>query len=171
VSGFLFHYTSQVGLEGILRAKSIWATNIRYLNDAAEFRHTAGLLKTHTDRATIDEHCNLLLDTLYHDVFGVWWTEFTPLSIYVASFSTHADRLSQWRAYAPSGGYCIGFRASVLTRLALSQGYELVECIYGAAQKAQKIEVLVNGFSRRLTIFVASYPKTFCDLLGIRTIE
>lgn len=34
----LHHYTTQEGLLGIVESKSIWATNIYYLNDAAEYK-------------------------------------------------------------------------------------------------------------------------------------
>src|ERR1700745_2358870 len=34
----LYHYTTQAGLLGILTSKSIWASEIRFLNDATEFR-------------------------------------------------------------------------------------------------------------------------------------
>ena len=40
----LFHYTSQKGLEGILRSQTLWATNARYLNDASELRLMRGRL-------------------------------------------------------------------------------------------------------------------------------
>jgi len=32
----LWHYTTVTGLEGMLRSREIWATNIRYLNDDEE---------------------------------------------------------------------------------------------------------------------------------------
>lgn len=35
----LFHYTSAVGLAGILRSQSLWSTHWQYLNDAGELRH------------------------------------------------------------------------------------------------------------------------------------
>lgn len=35
----LYHYTSQAGLLGIIANDSIWATDIRALNDWTEFRH------------------------------------------------------------------------------------------------------------------------------------
>ena len=32
----LYHYTSWAGLQGILASQSMWASNIRYLNDQSE---------------------------------------------------------------------------------------------------------------------------------------
>src|SRR5207253_8902302 len=33
---YLFHYTSSMGLLGVLASQRVWATNIRYMNDASE---------------------------------------------------------------------------------------------------------------------------------------
>ena len=35
----LYHYTNPVGAHGIIEEKSLWATNIHYLNDSKEFGH------------------------------------------------------------------------------------------------------------------------------------
>ena len=43
---FLYHYTSLKGLRGILSTRQIWATDILYLNDSAEFIFTINLLRT-----------------------------------------------------------------------------------------------------------------------------
>ena len=41
----LYHYTRAGGLLGIVQGHSIWATDIRYLNDGNEFRYGSGLVK------------------------------------------------------------------------------------------------------------------------------
>ena len=35
----LFHYTSFSALKGVLESRALWATDICYLNDAAEYRY------------------------------------------------------------------------------------------------------------------------------------
>lgn len=37
-SELLYHYTSAEGVLGITSPDSLWATNIRYMNDSREFR-------------------------------------------------------------------------------------------------------------------------------------
>lgn len=37
----LYHYTSAVGLEGILRSRSLWATDTAFLNDWQEIVYAA----------------------------------------------------------------------------------------------------------------------------------
>ncbi len=54
----LYHYTTQKGLLGILHERCIWATHIRYLNDASEFKHgvemvAQSVLKINIDPSTI----------------------------------------------------------------------------------------------------------------------
>jgi hypothetical protein len=39
------HYTTLAGLLGIVKTESIWATNIKFLNDEQEFLHALGLIK------------------------------------------------------------------------------------------------------------------------------
>ena len=34
----IYHYTTQEGLIGIIEKRSIWATQIQYLNDTQEFK-------------------------------------------------------------------------------------------------------------------------------------
>src|SRR5271167_3349960 len=36
--GLLYHYTSEVGLQGIIESDRLWATHVRFLNDYTEFR-------------------------------------------------------------------------------------------------------------------------------------
>ena len=37
---YLYHYTSQKGILGILQTNKLWMTNILYLNDSSEFTYT-----------------------------------------------------------------------------------------------------------------------------------
>jgi hypothetical protein len=41
----LYHYTTQDGLLGIIQSRSLWATNVSYMNDSTEFDLFLGLLK------------------------------------------------------------------------------------------------------------------------------
>jgi hypothetical protein len=34
-----YHYTTSAGIHGILKTKSFWATDYRFLNDATEFHY------------------------------------------------------------------------------------------------------------------------------------
>ena len=43
--GFLYHYTSQAGLLGIIQKREIWATNLLFLNDTAELNYAIQIMR------------------------------------------------------------------------------------------------------------------------------
>jgi hypothetical protein len=45
IPGILWHYTDFEGFKGIVESKSIYATNLKYLNDKEEFEHGYSLAK------------------------------------------------------------------------------------------------------------------------------
>jgi hypothetical protein len=40
----IYHYTDAAGLLAIIQTKTIWATDLAFLNDSREFVHTVGLV-------------------------------------------------------------------------------------------------------------------------------
>ena len=49
----LYHYTTFAGLVGIVDSRVLWASDIRYMNDSAELKHTADLIRVEiTQRIT-----------------------------------------------------------------------------------------------------------------------
>src|ERR1035437_8040735 len=50
---YLYHYTSQKGLFGILQTNKLWMTNILYLNDSSEFTHTLDLVKSELENRKV----------------------------------------------------------------------------------------------------------------------
>src|SRR3954471_6369229 len=100
----LYHYTSQEGLLGIVRDRAIWASKITFLNDTTELRLALELAQQAVLAASTDRNIrNALLQDLDLMKSG-------SINIFVCSFSTHADQLSQWRGYTQLGyGYSIGF--------------------------------------------------------------
>ncbi len=101
----LFHYTSMSGFLGIIESKSIWASNIHYLNDHKEFCLTLelaqGVIKSRKEK-DIENH------SLYVEMQAN--LQLMERTIYVTSFSEDGDSLSQWRAYSGgAGGFSIGF--------------------------------------------------------------
>ncbi len=66
--------------------------------------------------------------------------------VYVSSFTTKPDQLSQWRAYCPStGGYAIGFRRNCLVQSASSDTLQfLARCIYDPSDQEDLINQLVE---------------------------
>ena len=128
---------------GIIRQREIWATHNQYLNDTREFLHAIqivrqvliGLRAAHGDKTVRDvlesAAKSLPATVLSNDekrtalrlMFSVTnETGFGRTNVCVASFSEIRDSLSQWRAYAPHGGFCIGLRGERLADLVAQMG-------------------------------------------------
>ena len=103
---FLFHYTTQEGLLGIIDTKSLWMTSVRHLSDSTEFAYTVELVrenlnrKLRAERGPFNNYYGAILGKL--DVLK-------DMTLFVGSFSEEGDLLSQWRAYTSNG---IGFRTT-----------------------------------------------------------
>ncbi|WP_439100891.1 DUF2971 domain-containing protein [Congregibacter sp.] len=61
----LYHYTSLSGLMGIVESGALRASDIRYMNDSTELRHTLNVLQTHiTERINSGTDDPVLLNKL-----------------------------------------------------------------------------------------------------------
>lgn len=132
----LFHYTSALGLEGILRSQTLRATHYAHLNDTEEIRH---FLKNklpevferiilnksevkHEARRLGNKVAESLLEKLLN---GTSSSE--PLAEpYITSFCTPSGGdsrvemhglLSQWRGYGKEGGFALVFDTAYLSEL------------------------------------------------------
>ena len=110
----LYHYTSMNGLLGIAETGHIWATDIRYLNDASEsqqiWKFVVQRLQKRLDAADkpTSERLSQIL-SLAEQPRG-------SFPDFVACFSEEKDLLSQWRSYCPNGnGVSIGIDTRALS--------------------------------------------------------
>lgn len=137
---FLYHYTSGQALLGILESDSVWATQIRYMNDSKEFTHAVYLatqalhmwaMASSNQTGTRAELCRAVISYL---------EELDHLPIYVACFSEISDSLSQWRGYCPPNfGYRLGFDRVKLVKAAEEQGFKLKKCVYDRDEQLQTV--------------------------------
>lgn len=109
----LFHYTDADGLLGILEGKVLWATDVDFLNDAAEYRFAAGLLREEllylSNNPRVAE-LDLAVEALISGEAPLP-PEFNQ---FVVSFCDSGDLLSMWRGYGRSGGFAIEFDSARL---------------------------------------------------------
>jgi hypothetical protein len=136
------HYTTISGVMGILTSESLWATNIKFLNDEHEFQHALDLIKEllPTSRISREEPNNPV-----HNSFITTVTEkidaldtYRCDSVFTLSFTEETDLLSQWRGYCPSNnGYCLVIDTPKLYESL--QGHfdsvRFVKCVYDLDQK------------------------------------
>lgn len=136
----LYHYTSLNGVIGIVKSRSLWATQVSYLNDASEFLHGLTFAKQIAS--------DIFMEDDYLEAFG-WAVRHALESIsnhdiYVTSFSVKPDLLSQWRGYCPEGsGICLGFDFEKIRSFCIDQDYRLGKCIYEHQEQTQQIESLI----------------------------
>jgi hypothetical protein len=176
---FLYHYTGQDGLLGIVASRALWATNISYMNDATEFDLSLGLLK---DRL-FNELQNREMEALYfadrepvrstqashikeraHTLWKVA-NKIEGSSICIICFCEHGDLLSQWRGYSgPGYGYSLAFDAYSLKEIASHSGFLLGKCIYDSDLQKQIINELVEHVLADITPSNSSV-KDFVTLL------
>ena len=125
---FLSHYTSLEVLQKIVEGRTMWATDIFYMNDKAEFRYAIDLIKSMLDDdSPVKQHAEKVIDLFFDQGESVG----IDRSIYSISFSEEEDLLSQWRAYCPkSGGVSIAFEKTDLEALGIAGGFRLIKCIY-----------------------------------------
>jgi hypothetical protein len=137
--GPVYHYTDQRGFLGILKDKAIWASDLRYLNDAKEYAVGFDRILTELERYSAG---NSPLEYLLSEALG----KLTPsraVGVNVTSFSLSADDLSQWRAYGGgSGGLCIGFDQHVLTKRILFTGSSIGGVRYSEEDQASLVSQL-----------------------------
>lgn len=105
----LYHYTTPEGLNSIIRNRSIWSTNNKFLNDPLELQYGSKIIfdkvKLYNDR---EENSTIkkILESL--DKFDDA-RKYLYSSVYIACFSEKVDSLNQWIMYAAKGfGYNLG---------------------------------------------------------------
>lgn len=105
----LYHYTSATGLTGILESQSLWASDVRFMNDASEFVYASDLIKQ-TVREVLDPIADERLRPLIQgmDNFATAF-EIGFLRPFCACLCEEGDLLSQWRGYTRDAlGYSLG---------------------------------------------------------------
>jgi hypothetical protein len=143
----LYHYTSLAGMMGIIDSGVLRASDIRYMNDSAELRHTLDLLVDQVTRRLVagtdnPALLNQLLDWLSHRIVG------GPL-LFGASFRANGNLLSQWRGYSAHGkGVSLGFNPAHIVRCASEPGFQLARCIYNSAEQIRLIEQIIDAIER-----------------------
>ena len=142
--GTLYHYTTFTGLMGIVKRGVLWASDIRYMNDSAELKHTADLIRTEVSKRIADGHenpnlLNQFLDWVTHRITN-------GNMVFAASFRSHGNLLSQWRGYSRVGkGVSLGFNADAVLQCAKDQSFQIGKCIYDPHDQAHLIKKVIDA--------------------------
>lgn len=140
----LYHYTSLSGLMSIVESKSLYATDIRFFNDAAEMAHTANLLRVEIARRMEQQGAQ----TTLLEQFREWVSDRLKNGHmqFVTSFTANGNILSQWRGYTPKGqGVSIGFRPEVLRKCADEQSFSMGRCRYDPKEQQEIAKSILSA--------------------------
>ncbi|MGH1440182.1 MAG: DUF2971 domain-containing protein [Cellvibrionaceae bacterium] len=167
----LYHYTTISGLKGIVESQSIWASDVRYMNDSAELQYIISLLKDCSE--SFQHHkkfLNQFIDWMSHRVAN-------GHMVFAISFRANGNLLSQWRGYSQIGkGVSIGFKTEDIVSLAKPRGFQLGACIYQRDKQVALINDVIENLlhiaqGRELNVALADFDSLFnqieADMLKI----
>lgn len=134
----LSHYTSLSGLQGIVKSKCLWASNVSFLNDKAELIHaikaSEEAIKLLLDGA-LDPRWGNVVSDVFKDLNGK-----SASDTYATCFCTDDDNLSQWRGYGGGvQGVCITFSRSRPSARFKSDDADLLKVAYTDKSTSQKL--------------------------------
>ena len=142
----LWHYTSVQGFQGIIESRSIFATDVRFLNDTEEFIHIRKvadeLVENTPEVGDFNFQLRSSLKWAVENIFGSDFLNPNSAQIFVASFSDSENDLNQWRAYSHGTyGVSISFdleaiRPPVESDLAVT----FAPCIYDDGEKERLVQ-------------------------------
>ncbi len=117
----IFSYTDAQGLLGIVKSRTLWATDYRYLNDSSEFLYARSLIEDVVAEANKEAPPGsvkaVLRDTVLSGLDKNSIGDQTNVQFLVC-FSESRDQLSQWRGYCKVGdGYSLGFDGKTLRKI------------------------------------------------------
>jgi hypothetical protein len=152
-AGLYWHYTDFDGCNPIIANGRMWATNIEYLNDAAEFRYSLDLIKSIFERPGVLPDVGLpRTPTQVYQSLLPYISYMLDLGLYVTCFSKQPDDLSQWRGYANNiPGFAIGFDPTLLRNRLERWGFVLQDCIYDPSDQEAVVRSEISQMFGRLT--------------------
>lgn len=175
----LYHYTSAEGLIGISSTRSIWLTDLRYMNDSSELQYSKALVAERLDGKTRDSN----LTDIQNEFLKRIRSSFDPFSykfsVFSVSFCEDGNLLSQWRAYSgQGGGYAIGIDFFHTIRF-LDKKCVLRRVIYDEIKQVNLIDDLIEKFLESIrnqtedqlleevsSTLIPAYCQTFSSTIG-----
>lgn len=151
----LYHYTSKENFLKIIENKSLFATDIRFLNDGMETNMVSKILNE------LLSEDNEIEEVLEQDKFYIseFYESFKGVETYVVSFSEKSDDLNQWRCYASNAtGICIEFNIDKLLDClnntkcqenCIHPNFALEKCIYDFEKQKTIIRNLILNYKNK----------------------
>jgi hypothetical protein len=152
----VYHYTTGVGLKGIVEEKALWATDVRFLNDATELVVATTILRNQLKDLPMpepdwfEENDEGQQVPMWEGMVGPAAAEFLEeveqyFRCYVSCFCEQDDLLSQWRAYG-AGGYSLAFQ---------TDKFDLERRDYDTARRLMRVEYNHDAVVNQLAALAA----------------
>ena len=152
----LWHYTNFAAVKGIVEGSSIFATDIRFLNDSEELVHARALVEkiAEEEEVALPNTSNIFREAIHREIrflFDSGPLNSKSVQTFVACFSKARDQLSQWRAYSgTSTGAALGLdlrrlRGDINRPLAV-----FAPCLYREEDKRAVLRAVFSGLFRRV---------------------
>jgi DUF2971 family protein len=164
----IYHYTSQHGLLEIIKTKSLWATNIYYLNDSSEYEYASNLMLNELNNYMVSitpaeppivpaiipegfiEKDDLSEFSFLQECRDVLMDISDSVETYISSFSEKGDLLSQWRGYCPQGnGFSIAFDTKKMIEQLKKYGFEICQCTYKPEEQKEIANCLITDLCKK----------------------
>ena len=126
----VYHYTSIDVARSIISGKSLWASNVHYMNDYVEYKHGIEIMQRVLRELQSNPAWNSRAPVLRE--VESYLPRMERRHIFAACFCESDDLLSQWRGYA-NDGVALGFKYDELS--AAMAGFNLAKCAYHEADK------------------------------------
>jgi hypothetical protein len=148
----LWHYTSVQGFQGIVGSGSIYATDVRFLNDTEEFVHARKvadeLVGSTPEIGALGFPLRFSLQQAIQMSFGSDFLNPNSAQIFVASFTDSEDDLSQWRGYS-HGTYGVSIAFDLRAHRPPADSDSAVTfapCIYDDDEKKDMVQRALHHF-------------------------
>jgi Protein of unknown function (DUF2971) len=149
----LYHYTNTAGLMGIIRSRSLWATDVWYMNDTGEATYAIEMTKRFLDACSPESKEMKSFCFYVKAILNKGWDD-NAFSNYIACLSENGDQLSQWRSYGYGRGFSIGFDSVALQELFppdVSGGALIRKVIYDASLQQRMLSDIYHAAENKLS--------------------
>ena len=168
----IFHYTSSDGLKSILKNKTLWFSDIRYMNDMMEIREGIKAMKEIAEESESEDIRNITVP-FYNEYLDKAADNLLNDNIYICSFSIGRDELPMWNYYTKDNacqGYNVCFSIDPMMQSLIKINKDILD---GCSISYGKVEyykdsikpLLENHFNALFHIFLIKHPKYVQEIL------
>jgi hypothetical protein len=148
----LFHYTSIGNFHNIIKSRKLYASEVRYFSDSWEMKFACEIFNSLITLKLQDSNLsNKVRKGL--EQFKSWLCNrlINGHLLFVASFTSNGNLLSQWRSYCKNGKeISFSFAPEGLLTHANQQSFQMGKCIYDKERQTQIVLNVINFIQQKI---------------------